>query len=224
MKARPPIGFTTGLQGARVTTDDEYIELVNKLSEKHTGEDPDEHIRRIVRQEIGKRTDALVGFVMFCGALWWAATYAKPYGGWLVIGLGIAWLVFLTTRWDRDPSTDRHLIVMNAEDRNRLHVIAETYEAGEQVWAVEEQPYGKRERTVVAVDNRHWEGSWERVYHWALELEKVGPAKRRKVLLEAATRAGAALEQGAALAKREDARLTLWAANYVHRLQAAKRR
>lgn len=205
-------------------TDDDYIELVNKLSEKHTGDDPEEHIRRIVGQEIGKRVDTLVWLVLFGGALWWADTYAKPYGGWLVIGLGVAWLLFRTMRSDHSPATDRHLIVMNAEDRNRLHVIAETYEAGEQVWTIEEERYGKRDRTVVTVDNPHWEGSWERVYNWALELEKVGPSKRRKALLDAAVRAEAALKQGSALAEREDAKLTLWAASHLHRLKEAKRR
>lgn len=198
---------------------DEYLDRVNRLSERLSGDDPDERIRRIARQEADKSINAYLGPILFIAALWWAHREYGTQGIWVVLVLGTAWLMWIMFRIDYDPRHERHLIVLHAEDLNRLTIIADAYEAGEPVWSVGEKQYQSNKPSIDATDGPRWNGSWKRVYNWALELERISPKKRRKRLLEAAKRAKPALDQGAAIAEREDAELALWARNYLHKLK-----
>lgn len=201
--------------------EDEYLERVNKLSGRLSGDDPDERIRRIARQEADKRINAYLGPILFIVAIWWAQREYGTQGLVIVIALGIAWFMWSVFRMDYDPKHEQHLVVLGAEDLNRLSIIADAYEAGETIWAVGEIQYPSKKPSIVAANGPRWDGSWKRVYNWALELERISPKKRRKRLLEAAKRAKPALERGEAMAKREDAELTLWARDYLQKLKQA---
>jgi hypothetical protein len=66
-------------------------------------------------------------------------------------GLGLAYVLWKVSANQSGPTTDRHLIVMGAEDLNRLQIIAETHAAGEQVWFIKEKGYERDKRKVVAL-------------------------------------------------------------------------
>jgi len=83
-------------------------------------------------------------------------------GIWAVVALGVAWFLWTVGRQNFDPSHERHLIVMQAEDLNRLHVIAEAHRAGEDVWSIHEKEYDNDKRKIVPSDSDRWEGSWQR--------------------------------------------------------------
>lgn len=201
--------------------EEEYLDRVNKLSERLSGDDPDERIRRIARLEADKRINAYVGPILFMGALWWAHREYGTQGIWMVLVLGAAWFMWIVLRMDHDPSREQHLVVSYAEDLNRLTIIADAHGAGEPVWSIGEKQYPSDKPSIVATDGPRWDGSWRRVYNWALELERISPRARRKRLLTAAKQARPALEQGEAMAKHEDAELTFWARDYLHKLKRA---
>jgi hypothetical protein len=203
------------------TEDDEWFDKVEKLRERLEGDDPDEHIRGIARQEADKRLNAYLGPILFIAALWWANREQGSEGFWIVVALGVAWLIWTTFRRDWDPAHERHLIVNQAEDMNRLAMVAEAHEAGEQVWFVKEREFERDKRKISVFDNNRWDGSWQRIHGWTLEFERLSPRKRRKRLMQAAKRAKAALEQGEAIAKRENAELVFWARDFVYKLKRA---
>ena len=64
----------TNLRGQE---EDEYLDKVTKLSERLSGDDPDERIRQIAREEADKRLHAFLGPVLLIAALWWAQ---RQYG------------------------------------------------------------------------------------------------------------------------------------------------
>jgi len=199
--------------------EEHYRGLVNKLGERLEREDPDAHFRRVVRQEVDRRIRLYVGPALLLAAILWG----YPRFGWsavavvLVVGaMGVAWELL---RVDHDPGIDRHLSLIHAEDLHRLTVIAEIHEAGERVWTLGDRQYPSTKSSVVATGGRRWDGSWKRIHDWALEFERLSPAKRRKRLVAAARRAQPALEQGEAMAASRDAELTLWARDYLHKLR-----
>lgn len=199
--------------------EEQYFDQVSKLSERLNGDSPDERIRLMARQEAEKLIAAYLKPVIFIGAIVWAQRERGTQGVWTVLALGVASFIWTVVRTDFDPKHDQHLIVMHAEDLNRLTIIAEAHEAGEPVWSMGEKQYPSNRPGVVANRGARWDGSWKRIYNWALELERVSPNKRRKRLLEAAKQAKLALEQGAALAEKEKGELTFWARNYLHKLR-----
>jgi len=56
-------------------------------------------------------------FLRHCGGQ--SARYGSD-GIWAVVALGVAWFLWTVGRQNFDPSHERHLIVMQAEDLNRL--------------------------------------------------------------------------------------------------------
>ncbi len=197
------------------TEDDEYFDKVQALSERLTGDDPDERIRQIAREETDKRILALTRPLLWAGAIWWANHEFGSQGLWVAIGAGIAWLILDGLRQDFDPKHDRHLVVSQAEDLNRLMMIDEAFAAGEQVWFVKDKEYERDTRKVHVFDNDRWDSSWRRIHNTALELERLSPRARRKRVRQAAQKVRVPLEQGEALAKREQAELTFWARNFL---------
>lgn len=197
--------------------DDEWFDRVQKLREQHDGDGPDDRIRQIAREEADKRISA----VAFMLGLWWVS---KEYGreaSYIVIALGVAYFIWTIVRLDWDPKHERHLIGLRADDLNRLAIIADAYAAGELVWKLFENEYPSDKRSIAAVESDRWDGSWKRIYDYILELQAMSPRQRRKRLMIAARRANPALEQGEAMSKQEDAELTFWARDYLHKLKQA---
>jgi hypothetical protein len=199
--------------------EDHYRGLVNKLTERLGREDPDEHFRRVVRREVDRRIRLYLGPILFVAALWWAYPAYGLTGVVIMFVLGVAAVAWEVLRADYDPSIDRHLSVLNAEDLHRLTVIADCHEAGERVWTLGDRQYPSNKPSVVASGGRRWDGSWKRIHDWALEFEALSPRSRRGRLIDAARRAQPALEQGEAMAEARDAELTLWARDYLHKLR-----
>jgi hypothetical protein len=134
------------------------------------------------------------------------------------VGLTVAWFVWTVVRSDWDPATDRHKIDMIAEDLNRLAVISQAYATGEPVWSIKEKTCERERPKIVAFDGERWDRSWHRIYEWTLQLERMTPRQRRKKLLDAVAAAQAALQQGAEMAKHEDAELIYWARDCANSL------
>ena len=196
--------------------DDDWYDKVDKLQERLTGDDADGNIRRIARQEADNLLTAYIGVFAFFGMVWWANnTYGSTAGVCVAVGVTVAWIAWTVIRADCDPGTDRHKIDMIAHDLNRLKVITDAYAAGEPVWCVKEKEYADDKPQIVVIDSDRWDGSWRRVHSWMLELERIGPRQRRKKVLNAVHAAHAPLQQGAEMAKRDQAELILWARIYL---------
>ena len=203
------------------TEDDEWFDRVEKLRERLVGNDPDERIRQIARQEADKRIAAVVMPILGVVGAWWVGKeYGQP-ASYLLITCLVGYFIWTVVRMDRDPQHERHLIALNAEDLNRLTLVAEAHEAGEQVWFVQEKKYERDIRRVHVFDNDRWNGFWKSVHGYMLAMQGESPKRRRKRLMDAARRARVALEQGESLAKGEDAELVFWARDYLHKLKQA---
>ena len=198
---------------------DEWFDKAEKLRERLEGTDPDERIRQIAREEADKRISGVVLPIIFVAALWWISEEYGRGASYALIAAGIGYFIWTVVRLDWDPRHESHLISLQAEDMNRLQLLAEACEAGEQTWFVKEKEYERDKRSVQVVDNERWNGSWRRIHGYMLELQPMSPRRRRKRLLDAAKRARAPLEQGEALAKREGAELTSWARSYLHKIK-----
>lgn len=61
------VNAMTNLRGQE---EDEYLDKVTELSERLSGDDPDECIRQIAREEAHKRLFAFLGPVLFIAAPW----------------------------------------------------------------------------------------------------------------------------------------------------------
>jgi hypothetical protein len=203
------------------TEDDDWFDRVEKLLAILDGDDEDGRIREIARQEADKRILAYLGPILFVAALWWANRRFGEQGAYLGLGFGAVWFVWTTIRLDWDPKHERHLIGSQAEDLNRLQLLAEAHEAGEQTWLVKEKGYQRDKREIQVFDSDRWGGSWRRIHTFIVELQTLSPRKRRKRIMTAARRARPALEQGQQLADREGAELTYWARGYLERLKQA---
>jgi hypothetical protein len=200
------------------TEDDDWFDRVEKLLAVLDGDDADDPIRQIARHEADKRINAILGPILFIGALWWAHREYGQQGSYLVLGLGVAWFFWTIVRQDWDPAHERHLIGMQAEDLNRLQLLAEAHEAGEQTWRVKEKEYERDKREIQVFGGDRWDGSWRRIHSFIMELQKLSPRKRRKRMMGAARRARPALEQGQQLADRKGAELIHWARGYLQKL------
>jgi hypothetical protein len=204
--------------------EEHYRGLVNKLSERLEREDPDAHFRRAVRQEVDRRIRLYLGPLLLVAALWWIYPRLGWAGAAIVVVLGIVALAWELLRPHYDPSIDRHLCVVRAEDLHRLTVVADGHEAGERIWILGERQYPSDRPSIVASGGRRWEGSWQRIHDCALELETLNPRLRHKRLIDAARRAQPALEQGEAMAHARNAELALWARDSLHKLRQSGER
>ena len=204
--------------------EEHYRGLVNKLSERLEREDPDAHFRRVVRQEVDRRMRLYLAPLLLIAALWWIYPMFGWAGAAMVAMLGASAAAWELLRTDYDPSVDRHLCVVRAEDLHRLTVIADGHAAGERVWILGDRQYPSDRPSVVASAGRRWEGSWRRIHECAVELETLNPKMRRQRLVDAAKRARPALEQGEALAEARNAELALWARDSLHKLRQSGER
>jgi hypothetical protein len=201
------------------TEDDEYFDRVQELSKRHDSDGPDERFRQMAREEANKRIEAYLGPLVLLGLLVGAIHLYGATGGWLVGGIAVAWFLWSVVKMDWDPAYERHLIVMKAEDLNRLRVITDAHAAGEPVWRIHEKEYERDTKKIETVDGPRWDGSWKRIYHDALELQALSPRKRRAKVEKAAQAARSALLDGKAMAKRENAELTFWASGHIQKLE-----
>lgn len=204
--------------------EEHYRALVNKLRERLGREDPDGHCRQVVRQEVDWRIRLYFGPLLLMAALWWI----YPIFGWAgmatVVALGAAATAWELLRSEHDPSIDRHLSVVRAEDVHRLTVIADGHAAGERIWILADRQYPSDKPSIVPSGGRRWEGSWKRIHDCALEFEKLNPRARRRCLLDAAKRAQPALEQGESMAETRNAELAPWARDCLHKLRQTHER
>jgi len=192
--------------------EDEYHDLVIKLGEKLSGEDQDAHTRLIARQEAEKVVMTWLAIGAAGGLLIWLPGKLEVPGWVVTVGLVAAWVVWIIWRNETDPNHDLHLVVHQAEDLNRIHVMREAQASGQRFWIVHEKEYDTDKRRIVPDDNdEQWDGSWQRVYHFALELKGMSPRRRRKRLAKAAADVSPLLKQGAEMAKANDAELIFWA-------------
>ena len=210
-------GFTGIDAPMRTGQDDYYTKLISAMAERHNGEDPDQKLREIARQEVNRKLSMLVAVI----AIGWAIIVSindNPSRVIVAIILGVFWLGWSV---EFNPEHDRHLIISQAEDLNRLFVISQIHSSGDMVWTVADDVSTPGAKSIVVEDSHHWDGSERRVFHYAQELERISPRRRRKKLFRAAKQAKAVLIQGGQLAKNENAELVYWASDFVHQLKLA---
>jgi hypothetical protein len=191
-----------------------YSQLFDHLCEELSQPQDDDRIRLIARQETDKRMLSwlLLGLFIAAVVVWgWKGVLSA-------IALCMAYWAFEARQAARVPGADRHLIPLQAEDYIRLKITAEAHAAGESSWAVERGPFNDGEKRVVASESDRWDDARKRMYETALEFQKLSPIQRKTRLNGAAKEAQAALENGAALAKAEDAKLIYWANKALSRL------
>ena len=197
------------------TDEDRYRKMFYDLFQRMNQTDPDEHLKKIVRQEVDKR---ILGLGVFALGLWAMATFGW-FGVASAVGLGLLWFFILDRIDDLDPKCQAFRIPDEAEDLVRLQIVTETAQANEDVWAIEEKQYERDKRKVVPVLNERWDRFWERSYNVALELEKLSPRARRKRISLTAKMGKDALLQAKQLSNREEANLASWTATALHKLE-----
>lgn len=190
-------------------TEDDYFEMVNELDQRLSAPDPDEDIRKIVRQETDKRVMALLAL----GAFIWLTEKYGWIGGASVLGIVISAFIFRAWHNDMDPKHDRHLVTVNAAELVRLTIIAEIAAAGKNAWILTQKQYATDTRKIIEDENEYWDCFWERTYKAAVELEKMSPKEQRNLLVLAANAAREPLIQAKTMAKRNKAQLVSWAYN-----------
>jgi hypothetical protein len=198
-------------------TDDEtdYSQLFEELAERLSEPDDSERIRRIARDETDRRVLGWLSVAAFFAAV--------AYWGWwgLVVAVVLLLIWGYLDHWKakRQPGGERHLIADQAEDLVRLQIVAEAHQAGERVWSVEPEEYKSAGKKIVAVESARWEVAWRRMYAAALDFRDLSPLQRKRKLKRASEKAREALNQGEAMAKAEDAKLTSWAASALYDLE-----
>jgi hypothetical protein len=208
---------------AIVRTEEEYSDLVAGLNERFSGLTERDQIRDLVRAEVSRQVGQMVVAVTMLSASYYVG---RQYGaaGWVLLGVAVVGgLLWTMRRDDLDPSREKHLIVLQAEDVARCEVIGQAQEAGENVWVVKEPEYAGDKRKVILAEDGRWDGWWKRVYDLTLEFEKLSPRKRRGRVAEAAKRVDASLEQGFALAAQEGAERNWWASSVAEKASAQRR-
>lgn len=192
-------------------TEDEYFDLVTKLSDRLTSDTPDDRLRQLARKE----AETVVARWLIAGAVLYAGKQLADKFGfdvlWAWFGIAIGWILWTSIRAEFDPLEDRHLVVSQAEDLNRLTILRECQAAGEPCWQVSQPTYSGEKVRITPIESSRWDQSWKRIYTSALELEKLSPRKRKKRLLEAAVEVEPALRQGSDMAAAQNAELIYWA-------------
>lgn len=198
---------------------DHYLEQVNRLRDRYSSDNLDEHYRVIARRVADERIWATIATLVWCGGVIWAV---REVGAWALIpafGVLLIWSEWVAYLRDKDVSADRDLIVMHAEDLVRLRTVAEAYDRGLEVWAVSEPAYIGAPRQVDVAEGGQWDEFWKMVYNEALELARLSPKKRRAKIRAATIIAKPSLEAAVHLADLNDVKPAHWVASSLYRLK-----
>jgi nitrogen fixation-related uncharacterized protein len=196
----------------------DYEGRLEKLSEKFSGDTPEDRYRRIAREEAEKVVGGLAVSLGWMGAIIAASYWWKGVGVTLVLVAAVSWFFWTVFRKQYDPREDRHLVIGQAEDLCRLAIIEAAYRSGTVVWEVHKKAYDRDTRRIELSETLGWDNFTEKSYEIALELEKLSPHKRLRRLNTAAQDAQDVLSQGVQMAKDSQAELTYWAKSQVARL------
>lgn len=191
--------------------EEQYADRMFKLSDRLSGNDPEDRMRRIAREEADRQVVInliAMGWIVAVG--WLSATYGLG-GGLGGLALAAIYVRYKHNQDQNDPKVDRHRAVDMAKDAIRLDIVASGFAAGDQVWSVETPGYPNAETKIVAADDDRWGNFWQRAYNLALELERLSPKQRDKRMATYKARARPALSAGKQLARENDARLIYWA-------------